>query len=350
MPTYGASVKKALKPDQQDLIDHKEHCSADPEKLATVGRAPGHQVRIKRNDYEYALYTVSEKAVRQESPENIVRMGEAGRVRLGTSDESAGTLDSQVPHPTFTDEQQASDHDEFIEQLYDNGRNREFIVIAPHGGFIEEGTDVQADLVEFLLTCELKIPSSWVCKGFKREGGAFDRWHITSTDIHEASFPLLRKVVLRGFRHAVAFHGYTPEPGQPDILVGGTSPLREEIVMAIKDAVAGSDIAVELPDPIRDKHFNGDSLLNIVNRLTANGAGGVQIEQSKRVRDEANTREAIARAVARVYANELEIFEGCRKRRFPGIVDLFCVIRSLPFNPRFIQCAIAAARGRPPRL
>jgi hypothetical protein len=43
MATYDASVKKALIPSQQDLIDHKEHCSADPVKLATVGRERGHQ-------------------------------------------------------------------------------------------------------------------------------------------------------------------------------------------------------------------------------------------------------------------------------------------------------------------
>jgi hypothetical protein len=30
MATYEASVRKALTASQQDLIDHKEHCSADP--------------------------------------------------------------------------------------------------------------------------------------------------------------------------------------------------------------------------------------------------------------------------------------------------------------------------------
>jgi len=294
MATYDASIRKANKSTQQDLIDHKEHCSADPEKLATVGRALGHQVRIKRNDSEYGLYTVSE--VRQESPDNIVRMGEGGRERLGTDKEFAGTLDSQVPHPTFTDEQKARDHDEFIEQLEDNGRHTGLIAIAPHGGDIEQYTDLQAEHVASRLAA--KGVSSWRCKGYK-QGGAFEAWHITSTDINEACFPGLNSVISRGFKHAVAFHGYTPEPGQPDILVGGTSPLREEIVMAIKDAVAGSGITVELPDPIRDKDFNGDSLLNIVNRLTANRAGGVQIEQSLRARS--SQGQDIADAVANVY-------------------------------------------------
>jgi len=65
MATYGASINKALLPQQNDLKEHKEHCSADPEKLATVGRLCRHQVRIKRNDDEYGLFTVSE--VRQET-------------------------------------------------------------------------------------------------------------------------------------------------------------------------------------------------------------------------------------------------------------------------------------------
>src|SRR5207244_12881498 len=111
MAAYGASVKKALTASQQDLIDHKEHCSADPVKLATVGRERGHQVRIKRNDSEYGLYTVSQ--VRQEGMDNIVRMGSAGRVRLGTSDEFIGSLGSQVQHPTF-DDAEAEANNEFV--------------------------------------------------------------------------------------------------------------------------------------------------------------------------------------------------------------------------------------------
>src|SRR5262245_59563559 len=121
MATYDASVKKALTASQQDLVDHKEHCSADAVKLATVGRERGHQVRIKRNDSEYGLYTVSQ--VRQESPDNIVRMGSTGRKRLGTSDEFVGSLDSQVPHPTI-DDADAETNNEFVERLEDNSSIR----------------------------------------------------------------------------------------------------------------------------------------------------------------------------------------------------------------------------------
>ena len=71
----------------------------------------------------------------------------------------------------------------------------------------------------------------------------FDRWHITSTDIHEASFPHLNSVISRGFTHAVAFHGFNDPEVRADILIGGaaSASLKQEIKTAIKGAIAGSD-------------------------------------------------------------------------------------------------------------
>lgn len=46
--TYQAAVKKALS-DQTDLIEDPEHCSADPDRLKTIGRAIGQQIRIRRS-------------------------------------------------------------------------------------------------------------------------------------------------------------------------------------------------------------------------------------------------------------------------------------------------------------
>jgi hypothetical protein len=122
METYEASIKK------DDLIKRKEHCSADREKLETVGRLLGHQVRIKRNDEEYGLYTVSE--VRQENPDKIVRMGPGGLGRLDMSDGSGAILDPQVPRPTLNDSE-AEDKGEFVERLDDNGWHNGLIAIAP---------------------------------------------------------------------------------------------------------------------------------------------------------------------------------------------------------------------------
>jgi phage replication-related protein YjqB (UPF0714/DUF867 family) len=297
MATYDASVKKALEPSQQDLIHHKEHCSADPEKLAAVGREYGHQVRIKRNESEYGLYTISQ--VRQEGPDNIVRMGSTGRKRLGTSEEFVGSLDSQVPHPTF-DDADAETNNEFIERLEDNGTHTGLVVIAPHGGDIEPHTDPQAEHVASRLAA--KAVSLWRCKGFKGKR-AFTRWHITSTDIHEASFPGLNSVISRGFTYAVAFHGFDDPEIPFDILIGGAAPysLKQDIETAIKGAITGSDITVHIASP--DEKFGGDSLRNIVNRLTAGGANGIQIEQSQRARS--SHWQDIADAVANVYNTKL---------------------------------------------
>jgi len=295
MATYDASVQKALTASQRDLIDHKEHCSADPVKLATAGRECGHQVRIKRNDSEYGLYTVSQ--VRQESPDNIVRMGSTGRKRLGTSDEFVGSLDSQVPHPTF-DDADAETNNEFIERLKDNGTHTGLVVIAPHGGDIEPHTDQQAERV----ASRLAGVSLWRCKGFKGEA-AFARWHITSTDIHEASFPRLSSIISRGFTYAVAFHGFDDPEIPFDILIGGAAPysLKQEIATAMKGSITGSDITVHITS--QDEKFGGDNLKNIVNRLTTNGANGIQIEQSARARS--IRWQDIADAVADVYTPKL---------------------------------------------
>jgi len=291
--TYQAAVKKALS-GQTDLIEDPEHCSADPDRLKTIGRAVGQQIRIKRSSSQYALYTVSEP--RQESPDNVVRMGAVGRQRLGTSYEFAATVYAQVPNPTLT-EAEAEDRSEFVERLADNGTHIGLIAIAPHGGQIEPYTDRQAERVAQQLSA--KGVSSWGCKGWKQGGGAHERWHITSTDLHPASFPKLGRVISRGFEYAVAFHGF----GGTGVLIGGAAPdsLKREIELAIEQVVAGSGIAVSIAQPGDD--LSGSSSRNVVNRLTTGGVGGIQIEQSFSARE--GYGQAIADAVASVYDSKL---------------------------------------------
>ena len=175
------------------------------------------------------------------------------------------------------------------------------IVIAPHGGDIERHTDQQAERVASRL--KAKAVSSWRCKGFKEGGGATDRWHITSTDIHEASFPRLNSVIARGFTYAVAFHGFDAPQTHADVLIGGGAPesLKQEIKKAINGALAGSGMIVRIASP--DEGYDGDSPQNIINRLTAGGANGIQIEQSLRART--SHWQNIADAVAEVYDPKL---------------------------------------------
>jgi phage replication-related protein YjqB (UPF0714/DUF867 family) len=296
MATYEAQVRPALKEEQQDLLDHPEHCSADAAALAGIGRAAGHQVRVRlvADPPVFGLYTVGE--VRDETPDGVVRMGRRGRERLGTADPFAATVDSVVPRQDLSDAE-AERLGEFVERLRDDGTHRGLIAVAPHGGHIEPRTDTQA--VRVARNLSPYGVSTWLCKGFglRRRGAA--ALHIASVDIHPASFPALNAVTGRGFRYAVAFHGFRED----GVLVSGGAPfrLKAEIAAAIEDAVAGSAIRVRIAGP--DDVFDGDNPRNIVNRLTADGHGGIQLEQSLAARD-AHALD-IADAVAHVFAARL---------------------------------------------
>ena len=296
MAIHPVRVRKSLQ-SQKDLQDRKEHCSADPRALSAVGITKGQQVRVKRNNDIYALYTVSE--VRTENADNVVRMGLTGRRRLGTDEEFDAEFDSQVVHPTMSDED-AEKHGEFIERLHDDGPHTGLIVIAPHGGDIEVHTDDQAQRVACCLADT--AVSYWLCKGYHARG-AEKTWHVTSVDIDPGSFPLLNSVFSRRFAHAVAFHGFERDE-RDEILVGGgtaAAELKEEIASAIEKAVACSNILVRIAGP--DDPFGGDDPCNIVNRLTVGGANGIQIEQTLAARTEHGAD--IAEAVARVYRMRL---------------------------------------------
>lgn len=265
----------------------REHCSAHREQITTVGRNKGQQVRIERYTpdgltlLDLALYTVID--VHDEEPD-LVFVGYTDpeskkhdlRDRLGLSgiEPSTGKIKSEVPDPNLTDDE-ARCNSEFVERQSDNGRHQGLIAIAPHGGDIEIHTDEQAKRVGERLAS--KCVSVWVCKGFKKNGGAFDRWHITSTDISEESFPKLKTVIGRHFEYAVAFHGWS----ENFICVGGSAPpdLKNQIKTAIR-AIPDLNIDVKT-DEEGCGAFNGNDPRNIVNRL---GTNGVQIEQSRDAR------------------------------------------------------------------
>lgn len=295
MAVHDMSVKPAVESTQDDLLRDREHCSVDSRLLAAIGCTLGQQVRIRRSGVEYGLYTVSE--VRDEGPDDLVRMGLTGRRRLDTDHGFDGEVDSQVASPALT-VAAAELASEFIERLDDDGRQSALIAIAPHGGDIEQHTDQQAERVASRLGGN--AVSSWRCKGWKAGGGAHARWHITSTDIDEGSFPLLDSVISRDFTHAVAFHGFDDEVG---VLVGGAAPdaLKCEIAEGIQGAL-GPEIVVRVAEPAEP--FGGADARNIVNRLTAGGMNGIQIEQSPEVRSRHWC--AIADAVADVYRGKLQ--------------------------------------------
>lgn len=227
------------------------------------------------HDGEFALYTVSE--LLHETTEAVVRMGLGGRQRVGDEEEEfEGVLDTKVVDPDLC-ETDARDAGELVERLADDGSQAHLIVIAPHGGAIEEHTDTQAERVVEVLGPQLA--SAWRAKGWGTDDGAFVRWHITSTDLDPACFPLLATVMSRRFAHAVAFHGFDDEPG---VLIGGTAPaqLKEGLRQAIQE-VLPERLAVRVALPT--ERYGGDDPDNIVNRLSP--CGGIQIEQGSSPRE-----------------------------------------------------------------
>ncbi|HEV2667172.1 MAG TPA: poly-gamma-glutamate hydrolase family protein [Blastocatellia bacterium] len=342
MPSYNARIIPSSNIPNAPI---REHCLAHRSQITTIGRNKGQQVRVGRYApdgvtlADFALYTVIE--LHDEEPD-VVFLGFRDpesekhdlRDRLGLSgtDTFRGKIDSQVPHPTYTDAE-AEANSEFVERLTDNGRHRGLIVIAPHGGNIERHTDEQAERVRKLLAP--KCVSAWVCKGFKQGGGAFDRWHITSTDISEESFPKLKTVIGRRFEYAVAFHGWDED----SICIGGSaSPaLKLEIKAAVERVVSGSGIVVSTNEEGRcPEGFNGDDPKNIVNRL---GASGIQLEQSSEARARFGIQ--IADAVAGVLGPEIKV---CVAPVFTASSAWACLFKSVGAS------ALAILLGRAPSV
>jgi hypothetical protein len=185
--TYHARILKLRLPEQDSLKDAAERCSADPVSLASIGRAVGQQVRIKCTDDFVAAYTVNQPNPDDPGLADVVRTGLAGRERLGTGDE----MDQATVEATVVDAAPTTGA-RFFEEAKDTRDQSYFVVIAPHGGLIEQYTDEQATEVLFQLRAAGFPASAWLCKGFGDDNkGASDRWHITSDDINPASFPLL---------------------------------------------------------------------------------------------------------------------------------------------------------------
>jgi phage replication-related protein YjqB (UPF0714/DUF867 family) len=191
-------------------------------------------------------------------------------------------------------ESQAKSAGEFIERVQDDGCQQGLLVLAPHGGAIEINTSQQAERVAQALAGAQV--SSWTCNGYKQGGGAWDRWHVTSTLINPCSFPGLAQLSQRGFAYTVAFHGMS----SAGVLIGGAGPLelKQALRQAISAALGGHAGSVTIAQT--GQSLGGSSAANLSNWLTAGGTGGIQIEQSYAVRS-SYWRE-VADAVAGVYS------------------------------------------------
>jgi phage replication-related protein YjqB (UPF0714/DUF867 family) len=267
------SFVNVFEPELGQDLSEAQHCSISLD--LGDGLSLGDQVRIQRTLTEYALYTVVE--IREELEPMTVRMNVEGLERLGTDASCTADLDTTVTRSELSDAE-AKAQSEFVERLVDDGVHTGLVVVAAHAGKIEGYTDQQAER----MTADLPGISSWICKGWRSGGGAFDRWHITSTELSPNSFPGLAAIADRGFDYAVSFHGMSAA----GIRIGGRAPieLREQLRDAIVAAIA--DPTVEVTVSGDDGPLRGVSSRNFVNWLTYDGESGIQIEQSKVVRQQ----------------------------------------------------------------
>jgi phage replication-related protein YjqB (UPF0714/DUF867 family) len=235
---------------------------------------------------------------------------------LSLPNEVLAIIDTQcLLHPAYSDAD-VEDRREFVERVWDTGATG-LVVLAPHGGRIEQRTDDQAaHLAAALIAARVDAglaavnTSLWLCRGWGEDKvGAYARWHITSTDLQEASFPGLATFMARGFDHAVSFHGCgTCEWGPPGeeatprtIIVGGRddSGLRDDIASGIRAALGLDAASDEVVVPEVASDYAGNSERNIVNRVAE--GNGIQIEQNPFARgltDGSDRWRAVAQAVA----------------------------------------------------
>lgn len=285
-----------------------EHCAVDPESLAAIDSALGRQVLIRKTPDRLALYTVTELI---SVPAPAVHVGTEGLARLASpTDGPPAQFDATVETDFTDDDEQAPTR--LTEELLGE-HTTGLAILAPHGGRIEGGTDLQAESVYKALALRAKPVRAWIARGFNPTG-AHKCWHITSSEISEYSFPklgsLFASTTARGpYAHAVAFHGHNDSEA---IVVGGGLPRNDEHTALKTELSSKIRIALEAvvnPPPVVEVGLFGPlagvQRKNIVNRVTVRG-NGIQIEQPAAVRDDEAQREAVARAVAEFYGDLIE--------------------------------------------
>lgn len=305
-------VRRALLEEQDHIIGQPEYCSIDSSLMDSLGLETGQQIRVTlKGDPEiYAIYTIAQA---RDEGGTILRMGLDGRRRLKQRDPFEAYVSTVVVYPELETKEEAREKNELVESLDDHVEHNDLVVIAPHGGFIEKHTDEQSTaLAADPLLSDYGV-SVWNCYGYHSKLGAYTAWHISSTDIDERNFPRLNQIIHRGFKFAVAFHGFRAEGYQ--IVLGGNTEyilttgqtLKERIKELIVEKSNGQ-IRVTLAQP--GHRLGGYSPENIVNRLASQelgGYGGIQIESSFRVREgfRYEVVDALSQALREALDNEI---------------------------------------------
>ncbi len=181
-------------------------------------------------------------------------------------------------------DQSIKEQSEFVEQLNqrEEKSGKEFLFLALHGGDMEAFTAQQVELLGNSIPC-----TTYVCKGYRKGGGAFNRWHITSSELSIRSFPKLNELANHQPKHeyCISFHGMS----KGGILIGGlASSMEKELLQSIllQEIEKKNQNDDKVIVRIAESHdlYNGMSVKNPVNWLTESGTGGIQLEQDRTVR------------------------------------------------------------------
>lgn len=286
------SIHKALS-SQDEIKDSKEKASVSSELKQKIGVNVGDQIRIEKLDTGIVgAFTVWEIHDDSSKP---VRMGARGRKKtFNTSSTFNGTISGTVPENQLTF-QEAWRKSRSIETTWHEPEQDQLIALAPHGADMEACTDQIA--VELYKNMPANQCSIWAYHGFGDDAG--DRFHIKSHRVQSQSYPGLAEVSNTNFQRAIAFH---IKKDAEKIEVGGLTDrqLRKDIAATVEEAV-NEKWETELE--YDEGTYMGQKKANVVNRLTADGQSGVQIELP--IYAARNYRKRIARNLAEWFQNSI---------------------------------------------
>lgn len=272
-----------------------------PDVITTKDLTVGQQIRVQVPSgapgvkYTSAAYTVDSLPAHLDR-ENTVQLSSPSLDRITTNNPQLCSIYPSATNPNYNTLSEADTNNEYVESTQLGDTRPQVIITAPHGGYIEENTAEQAQRTASFLDSDL-----WWSAGFNSGGGAFERWHITSTLIHLDSFPALNKIHKRPHELAVSYHGQQ----DPGIAIGGLVEselkfqLKDNIDLALEQADVSTPVTVHGTDA-----YHGSSKDNYVNWLTETGYRGLQIEQSRELRE--NQWTLIADAVSKTIESYLE--------------------------------------------
>lgn len=220
-------------------------------------------------------------------------------------------------------------------QIHDDKR---FALFVPHGLNIEPGTSEQVAPLADVLATEYDIDANvWAAGGtWLDDDFESEHWHITSSEVSHDGFPGFADLLdepqhdgSRDFQYAVSIHGFGNYDGNGLVLGGRASReakcflasrIQQRLIDENRGAVAfyiwdlddNDANNVDLPDvrnvKITDERgddvgLSGTDRDNVVNRVSPNetgaaGFGGIQVEQSMPLREDAIYRNLVAEEIA----------------------------------------------------